>query len=158
MYLKEIIGYEGRYYVSPCGAVWSQNGKRSRFLKPQEDTDKYHHVHLLGNTTKVHRLVAQAYLPNPLGLPMVNHKDEVKVNNNDWNLEWCTAQYNSEYSNAKWWSFLDPTGELREFKNLEKFCRDNNLDVRTMTRVAKRTSKYNSHKGWKAVPQGFVRG
>lgn len=52
-----------------------------------------------GKQTKkfVHRLVAQTFLPNPDGFPMVNHKDCDPTNNNVSNLEWCTASYNSQY-------------------------------------------------------------
>ena len=48
-------------------------------------------------TCVIHRLVAETYLPNPLNLPQVNHKDEDKLNNALSNLEYCTAAYNTNY-------------------------------------------------------------
>ena len=50
---------------------------------------------------KIHRLIAETYLDNPLNLPQVNHKDENKTNNALQNLEFCDAAYNINYSKTK---------------------------------------------------------
>lgn len=47
---------------------------------------------------RIHRLVAETFIPNPDNLPMVNHKDENKLNNEASNLEWCDNTYNTHYS------------------------------------------------------------
>lgn len=76
--------------------------KHGRILKP-EIRKGYYSVDLVKNKKRykfrVHRLVAEAFVPNPDNLPMVNHKDEDKLNNIASNLEWCDNTYNSQYPN-----------------------------------------------------------
>lgn len=108
---KEIPGYEGLYLVSSDGdivALPKKSRKKGRLMKLSlRGTDylKYQCVRLSkdGKTKScsVHRLVAEAFLPNPEGLPEVNHKDKDPMNNRVDNLEWCTRQYNIEYSKNK---------------------------------------------------------
>ena len=94
--------YEGRYQVSNCGRVKSlkrKNVLKEKILKPYVDKDGYLTV-ALNNPRKtflVHRLVAEAFIPNPDNLPCVNHKDENKQNNVVSNLEWCDRKYNQNY-------------------------------------------------------------
>ena len=57
----------------------------------------YQQITLDNSQLLVHRLVAQAFIPNPNNLPCVNHKDENPGNNDFRNLEWCTYKYNSNY-------------------------------------------------------------
>ena len=101
--MKYIPEYEGLYSITSCGKVWSYKSKK--FLKPQKNKDGYLYVNLYkdGKQNKyyIHRLVLEAYLPNPANLPQVNHIDENKANNALPNLEWCDAAYNINYSLAK---------------------------------------------------------
>lgn len=102
---KAIPGYEGLYEVSNLGRVksldYNHTGKDG-ILKPENSTHGgYLRVHLCkdGKTRnlRVHRLVAEAFLPNPNNLETVNHKDEVKTNNVVDNLEWMSQKDNNNY-------------------------------------------------------------
>ena len=101
---KSITGYEELYEVSSLGRVKSLNYHRTgkeKILKPNKTKDGYLVVWLYKNGKrkffKIHRLVAEAFLPNPMGFPEINHKDEVKTNNIVSNLEWCTREYNTHF-------------------------------------------------------------
>lgn len=101
---KDISGFEGMYQVSNFGRVRSLKFGKERILKPVLTGHGYLDVILCkdGKTKqmKIHRLVANAFLPNPDNLPVINHIDENKKNNLVDNLEWVTQQYNVEYSRA----------------------------------------------------------
>lgn len=112
---KDIVGYEKLYQVSNLGRVRSydrevtyKNGTvhvhKGRILKTATNKSGYLQINLYRNGTQkvclVHRLVAMAFLPNPDNLPCVNHKDENRSNSHVDNLEWCTHEYNSNYSHT----------------------------------------------------------
>lgn len=94
---KDIKGYEGLYQVNNYGQI----KRGTRVLQPGIHPKGYQYVNLCKNnkvtTYRVHRLVAETFIPNPLKLPEVNHKDEDKLNNNINNLEWCTRKENLNY-------------------------------------------------------------
>lgn len=107
---KDIVGYEGLYQVSTLGRVKSnpRNGTSNteHFLTIKVYPNcRYARVVLSkNNRTKsfsVHRLVAEAFIPNPDNLPQVNHRDMNTSNNTVENLEWCDAIYNNNYGQAR---------------------------------------------------------
>lgn len=99
---KPVVGYEGLYEVSNTGLVRSLNKLKGRILTPIKRKNGYLNICLYKNckqvTKLVHRMVAEAFIPNPDNLEMVNHKDEDRTNNHVDNLEWCTRAYNQVYS------------------------------------------------------------
>ena len=101
--MKDIKGYEGLYAITPEGEVWSY--KRKMFLVLIADKKGYLRVNLCKDGKvkkyKIHRLVAEAYIPNPDNLPQVDHIDNDKTHNYVNNLQWITNRDNSRKSNNK---------------------------------------------------------
>lgn len=114
---KDVENYEGFYQISNLGRVRSVdryvNGNhitcdfqlmKGKILKLRNNRCGYPIVMLRKNgtfkTVLVHRLVAEAFIPNPDNLPYINHKDENPANPIATNLEWCTPLYNLKYSNV----------------------------------------------------------
>jgi hypothetical protein len=97
-----IAEYNHDYQVSTCGRIKSLKYNNEKILNPSCNAMGYLKVELsLYNISKqyyVHRLVAETFLPNVNYFPQVNHKDEIKNNNNVDNLEWCTSFYNNNYN------------------------------------------------------------
>ena len=96
---RYIPEYAGRYVVSDTGIIY--DAVKRRVKKATVSNSGYASVGLCHNGVRdyyrVHRLVAQAFVPNPASLPEVNHKDEDKLNNVASNLEWCDRIYNCRY-------------------------------------------------------------
>ena len=111
---KDIQGYEGIYQVSNLGnvrsvdrcveCVDSYRHYKGRIMRLNKRKNGYLDICLRRQDNKVrplvHRLVAEAFIPNPEKLPCVNHKDENKENNRVDNLEWCTEAYNNNYGES----------------------------------------------------------
>ena len=140
--LKPIQDFDD-YYISNFGNVYS---KKSGFLKkliPALDGQKnYLLIGLSRNGQRhrklVHRLVAQAFIPNPHQLPEVNHRDKNKKNNHVSNLEWCTRKENLEDS----YSTMSPN---RNFNKCTLFV--NNEEVGEFDGVIRAAKFAHEHYG-----------
>ena len=144
---RDIEEYEGLYQISNLGRVRSLNCRGHKgcigILTPRLDGKGYEMVALYkegkARNTKVHRLVAQAFIPNPNNYQQVNHKDENKTNNNVKYLEWCTNVYNHNYGtrNERVGKSLSKkiicitTGEI--FNSMREACRKYNIHTGSMT-------------------------
>lgn len=106
---KDVVGYEGFYKVSSKGKIISVARYKKNHSKLQSVEEKeisqylnpkngYVYVYLCKNgeykNKRLHRVVAEAFLPNKEGYKQINHKDGVRSNNSVDNLEWCNASYN----------------------------------------------------------------
>ena len=164
---RDIEGYEGLYQVSSCGRVKSlgrykisKGGSnvyiKERIFKPKTLATGYLLIALCkeGDTKQfsIHRLVAEAFIPNPENLPQVNHKDEVKVNNYVSNLEWCTSKYNINYGTRN---------ERASKKHSKKvLCVETNVIYESITEAQKQTGINHSNivyccKGKRKIAGGY---
>lgn len=92
---KDIKGYEGIYQVSNLGKVKSL--LRNKLFKVSLNKYGYPRVSFKNKTYTVHRLVAEAFIPNPYNKPTVNHKNKIKTDNTVENLEWMTIGENNKH-------------------------------------------------------------
>ena len=95
----EIEGFRGLYMIYPDGGIWSNYGK-GKFLKQTIHKKGYHRVGLYRDGKQkrfsVHRLVAQAFIPNPDNKPEVDHINQDKSDNRLENLRWVTSSENNQ--------------------------------------------------------------
>ncbi len=133
---KSVVGFDGIYEISNLGRIKAldrfvfnkANGTNSWLIGCIKKLDtkgkKYAQIGLARNgkykKMLIHRLVAIAFIPNPLNLPEVNHKDHDKLNNRASNLEWVTRKKNAELAKEHGKYMNHPKGENRHNSILTK--------------------------------------
>ena len=109
----------GNYVIYANGRVFSNY--KNRFLTPSlgsgRKNQRYRTVRLEGKTTLLHRLVAEAFIINPLNKPQVNHIDGDTENNDVKNLEWVTNKENARHGNGTILNFMDVAAIVKELDN-----------------------------------------
>lgn len=108
---KDIVGFEGKYKVSSFGNVkriarWENIGNFGKKFFPEKDVTILKQEYLMLNLCKdskhywkkLHRVIAEAFIPNPENKSCVNHIDTNKRNNKISNLEWCSRSENTKHA------------------------------------------------------------
>lgn len=145
-----------RYEVSNLGQV--RNLHTGRILKGQYNDEGYERVLLytdIGSRKEsVHRLVANAFISNPKEKPSVNHKDEIKRNNNRGNLEWTDHKKNYTYSSKIVYHFLNPEGVPVTTMNLTAFAKELGVSYGRLAYLFKQPKA--SLNGWRGVKREYL--
>lgn len=127
---RDVIGAEEYYQISNLGRI--KNKGTGDILKPSR-SGGYRHIVLrygVNRNATIHRLVAEAFIPNPFNFRCVNHKDENKLNNRADNLEWCTHRYNNAYGrnatqrNQRIIQYDLNGNALRIWENMKEACEE----------------------------------
>lgn len=153
---KEVVIEGKTYLLSTNGEMVSKN---RNIMKPFINNG-YKRVRINKKYFSVHRLVAQAFIPNPHNYPIINHKDECKTNNCVDNLEWCTYEYNNNYGtkNERASKTLKEKQTNKYYKTpikIYQYDLDGNfIKEWESATVAARTLGYNSPSEITAVAQG----
>lgn len=116
---REVKEYN-HYEVNQFGQI--RHKKRQQILKPRSNSGGYQYVNfkINGKNTNfaVHRIVANAFIPNPNGYTEINHKDYDKTNNCVDNLEWVTSSQNKQHA------FLKEENKNSRGKSVSQFTKD----------------------------------
>lgn len=162
---KDITNYEGLYQVSNTGKIKSfHNDENGKIINPHISRG-YAFISLSKNGKRthylVHRLVANAFIPNPNGYKEINHIDENKLNNAINNLEWCTREYNMAYGSARIRQgiscgnpveqmVLDDT-PIAKYCSVETAAKINNLDPSSIIKCCKGSRKHAGGYRWRYI-------
>lgn len=134
-----------RDYIDSWGRHFHKDGQLLKLQKSIEPCGYTQVLVTIRNDKKpyrvlVHRLVAKAFIPNPLNLPQINHKDEDSTNNHVENLEWCDAKYNVNYGTGR------KRGAQHKSKSIDIYDESHNY-IQTVSSGVQASILYNISRG-----------
>ena len=154
-----IDGYDGMYLINENGLIWSMAS--SKFKINILGKRGYYTVDLWKNNKrknfKIHRLIAEYFIPNTENKPFINHKNGIKTDNRIENLEWCTQFENNTHSRLT--KLNNDMGESHHnAKLIEKdvlFIRESELSDNELSKILPCTRRnindIRNYKIWKHV-------
>ena len=139
---EKIKGFP-QYEINTKGQIRNSN---KHILSQSISNNGYYRVHLCKNGKAkwyaVHRLVAETFMPNPLHLPEINHKDENKLNNEVSNLEWCNHINNSNYGTRNKRIRTTLTNNKQSSRQVK--CVETNIIYPSIMEAERQTGIYNT--------------
>lgn len=170
---RDVVGWEHIYRISNegdvvrCYRIQSHDicnniSIRGHIMRPRPDEDGYLRIGLTAKGKKskllaVHRLVAEAFIPNPNNLPVVNHKDGNKQNNNVENLEWCTVYENNRHAietGLKGPESYKNAGQVtKEKRSMKVRCIETNMEYSSMIEAERQLNLW-----WGSVSESVNKG
>lgn len=154
-------GYEHDYSIAKDGTILSL--LTDQYVKTSVDSNGYLKVMLWkdghSKTHRVHRLVAEQFIPNPNNLPVINHIDGNKQNPNVDNLEWCTYSENTLHAHktnlqTKTSDKEVVRGDGRVYRSLTEAAADNNITKSAISKAISGKRKTAGGWTWKLNKEG----
>ena len=171
---KDVVGYEGLYQISNIGRLRTVTRpihysrgiriKKGFVKKNLLSTTGYYTTYLVKDgkrhVKQIHRLVAEAFIPNPKNYPIINHKDENPLNNCVDNLEWCTQYYNVHYGTGLLRNGLARRKKILQYDRDGNFIKMFNGRCEAIKEIGKEIDLYNPlHSGgfiWREYDGGEI--
>lgn len=140
MQFRKLKSLKFLYEINENGVL--RNVKSKKIVKGYVEKNGYVRVKIENKClngiirTSIHQLVAEAFIPNPLNKPQINHKDGNKMNNNVNNLEWCTASENMIHATLTGLNSIEPLKEYTTKQRKKILCIETNQIYESISKAS----------------------